>query len=138
MRENLIKLLFEESKQIWLFEELEKRGIDMTRIAVQNSAIVFDIIGFPADNTADYDINTLNGMPHNPSAGKKIDENYFCRDWLFNQFWTTFESIEKKQKIEVTDNGLKLVEEADEKLAMEKLKEYVDWLYKEYYDYNSK
>ncbi len=40
--------------------------------------------------------------------------------------------IDKKQKIEVTDKGLKLVEYNDEKLIIEKLGEYVDWLFKGY------
>jgi hypothetical protein len=137
MKESLVKLLFEEYKQICLFRELEKKGIDLNNIAVQNSEIVLDLVGFPEDNTLEYDLNSMNEIEHNPNGGKKLDDDIFCRDWLFNPYYDLIDSIEKKQKIEVTDKGLKLVEEDDEILALEKISEYVDWLYKEFYNWKS-
>lgn len=56
MKESLIKLLFEEYKQICPFNDLEKRGIEMNNVTVNNSDIVCNLIGFPKDNTLDYDI----------------------------------------------------------------------------------
>jgi hypothetical protein len=56
MKESLIKLLFEDYKQICLFNDLEKRGIEMNNVIVNNSDIVYDLIGFRKDYTLDYDI----------------------------------------------------------------------------------
>ncbi|MHB0756830.1 hypothetical protein [Polaribacter sp. M15] len=128
----MINLLFEEYKQICLFEELENKGLDLTRITVKNSDIVLDLIGFPKDNTLQYDINALNGLEHNPKNGKVPDDDLFCRDWLYDKYYDMVESIEKKQKIEVADKGLKMVEYDDEVLIKKKLDAFVDWLYLEY------
>lgn len=132
MKSSLINLLFEEYKQICLFEELENKGLDLTRITVKNSDIVLDLIGFPKDNTLQYDINALNGLEHNPKNGKVPDDDLFCRDWLYDKYYDMVESIEKKQKIEVADKGLKMVEYDDEVLIKKKLDAFVDWLYLEY------
>lgn len=132
MKSSLINLLFEEYKQICLFEELENKGLDLTRITVKNSDIVFDLIGFPKDNILQYDINALNGLEHNPKNGKVPDDDLFCRDWLYDKYYDMVESIEKKQKIEVADKGLKMVEYDDEVLIKKKLDAFVDWLYLEY------
>ena len=86
MKSSLINLLFEEYKQICLFEELENKGLDLTRITVKNSDIVLDLIGFPKDNTLQYDINALNGLEHNPKNGKVPDDDLFCRDWLYLEY----------------------------------------------------
>tara|TARA_R110001592_G_scaffold111265_2_gene308175 strand:- start:3064 stop:3471 length:408 start_codon:yes stop_codon:yes gene_type:complete len=132
VKSSLINLLFEEYKQICLFEELENKGLDLTRITVKNSDIVLDLIGFPKDNTLQYDINALNGLEHNPKNGKVPDDDLFCRDWLYDKYYDMVESIEKKQKIEVADKGLKMVEYDDEVLIKKKLDAFVDWLYLEY------
>ena len=131
MREALIKLLFEEYKQICLFEDLEKKGIEMTRVAVDNLDAVIDLVGFPSDNTLHYDILAMNGQPHDPDNGLAPDDNLFCRDWLYDKHFDITDSIDKIQKIEVTDKGLKMTEVDDERLIKEKLGKYVDWLYKE-------
>ncbi|UNY99867.1 hypothetical protein MQE36_05840 [Zhouia spongiae] len=132
MKESLVKLLFEEYKQICLFEELESKGIDLNRITVRNSEIVLDLIGFPKDNTRDYDFNVLNGQEHNPLRGKVPDDDLFCRDWLYEKYHDIITSIEKKQRIDVTDKGLKMVEYDDEVLIKSELKAFIDWLYSEY------
>lgn len=132
MKSSLVNLLFEEYKQECLFEELEKKGIDLTKVTVQLIDIVLDLIGFPKDNTKDYDFNVMNGAEHNPKLGKLPDDNLFCRDWLYNKYFDIIETIEKKQKIEVTDKGLKMVEYNDETLIKSKLSDFVDWLYLEY------
>lgn len=132
MKENLVDLMFEEFKQECLFEELQQKGIDLTRIVVQNFSIVLDMIGFPKDNKKEYDINVLMGRAHNPEFGKLPDDNFFCRDWLYEEFYDIILSIEKKQKIEVTDKGLKMIEYNDEALIKSKLSDLVDWLFLEY------
>jgi hypothetical protein len=132
MKDSLVALLFEEFKQECLFDELEKKGIDLTNITVQIYDIVLDLVGFPKDNTKDYDFNALNGLDHNPKFGKLPDDALFSRDWLINKYYDTIQTIEKKQKIEVTDKGLKMLEYNDEALIKSKLNDFVDWLYLEY------
>lgn len=134
MKESLVNLLFEEYKQICLFDDLAKKGIDLNSILVQNSEIVFDLVGFPKDNTTEYDFHMVNGFPHDPKNGKMVDDKMFCRDWLIDKYYDLVDSIEKKQKIEVVEKGLRMVEYNDEKLIKEKLLEFVDWLYQEYED----
>ncbi len=132
MKDSLVNLLFEEYKQECLFGELVQRGIDLTNVTVQIYDIVLDLVGFPKDNTKDYDFNVLNGVEHNPKLGKLPDDALCCRDWLYNKYYDIMESIEKKQKIEVTNKGLKMIEYNDEVLIKNKLSEFVDWLYLEY------
>ena len=132
MKNSLTDLLYEEYKQSCLFDELEKRGIDMSNITVNNFRIVLDLIGFPRDNTDDYDFDVLNGLPHNPNNGKKPDDNMFCDDWLWGEYVDALHSIDKVQKIVVTDKGLKIIEEDDEMYVKSKLREFIEWLYEEY------
>jgi hypothetical protein len=132
MKDSLVNLLFEEFKQECLFEELEQKGIDLTKVSVQIYDIVLDLIGFPKDNTKDYDFNALNGLEHNPKLGKLLDDNLCCRDWLYDKYYDTIQTIEKKQKIEVIGKGLKMVEYNDEELIKSKLSNFIDWLYLEY------
>ncbi|QOD61101.1 hypothetical protein H9I45_01270 [Polaribacter haliotis] len=132
MKDSLVNLLFEEFKQECLFEELEQKGIDLTKVSVQIYDIVLDLIGFPKDNTKNYDFNALNGLEHNPKLGKLPDDDLCCRDWLYDKYYDTIQTIEKKQKIEVTDKGLKMIEYNDEELIKSKLNDFVDWLYLEY------
>ena len=132
MKDSLVDLLFEEFKQESLFEELEQKGIDLTKISVKIYDIVLDLIGFQKDNTSTYDFNVLNGLEHNPKLGKLPDDDLCCRDWLYDKYYDMIQTIEKKQKIEVTDKGLKMVEYNNEELIKSKLSEFVDWLYLEY------
>ncbi|WP_026776118.1 hypothetical protein [Polaribacter sp. Hel_I_88] len=132
MKDSLVNLLFEQFKQECLFEELEQKGIDLTKVSVQIYDIVLDLIGFPKDNTREYDFNVLNGAEHNPKFGKLPDVDLCCRDWLYDKYYDTIQTIEKKQKIDVTDKGLKMVEYNDEALIKSKLNGFVDWLYLEY------
>lgn len=132
MKDSLVNLLFEEFKQECLFDELEQKGIDLTKVSVQIYDIILDLVGFPKDNTKDYDFNVLNGLEHNPKFGKLPDDGLCCRDWLYDKYYDMIQTIEKKQKIEVTDKGLKMVEYNDEELIKSKLNDFVDWLYLEY------
>jgi len=126
MKESLVKLLFEEYKQTRLFDELEQKGIDLTNITIKNLDIVCDILGFPP--------NTYFKRFVNPDTGR-LEEIYnkdgFDREPIYLKFDGIYDSIEKIQNIEVTDNGLKMTEHEDEALAIKKISEYVDWLYQE-------
>lgn len=78
MKENLVNLLYEEYKQIVLFEELEKKGICMNDILVNNSKIVFDIIGFPKEGLAVVGKNDVKGIN---------------RDWVLDKFYETIKGL---------------------------------------------
>lgn len=133
MKASLIKLLFEEYKQNCLFSEFEKLGLDMRNLTVNNFDIVLDLVGFPKDNTTEYDFDLINYGEGSRDESKKIPDAYvFCRDWLSDKYYDMTFSIKKVQKIEVTDNGLRMTEHDDVKLIREVLAEYVDWLYQEY------
>jgi len=77
-------------------------------------------------------ISSINGFPHNPDNGLEADDNLFCRDWLYDKYYNIISSIDQVQKIEVTDNGLKMTEHDDQKLTKATLNEFVDWLFREY------
>ncbi len=132
MKEILNKLLLEEYRQISLFSDLEKRGVDITHLVVNNTDIVYDLIGFPKGNAMDYDPNVLYKLRSDGKKGIKLDDHQFSRDWLDRKYYDVINSIEKIQKIEVCDKGLKLTEYDDENLIKEKLNEFIDWLYQEY------
>lgn len=126
MKEHLVRLLLEEYKQQCLFEELERKGISLANICVNNLAIVLDIIGFPPDNTREY---SLNGEP---SEKKQVDDNLFCRDWLTERYFETFTALANQQKVCVTDHGLQIESGADKDTVQEQWAGYIDWLYSEF------
>lgn len=132
MKDSLVNLMFEEYKQECLFADLQEKGIDLTRIVVQNFGIVLDLIGFPKDNTKDYDFNTHIEGEYSSESGKLPDDNLYSRDWLYDKYYDIILTVEKKQSIEVTDKGLKMIEYNDEALIKFKLGDFVDWLYLEY------
>lgn len=137
MKACLINFLLEEYKQVSLFEEISEKGVDLNNLAVNNLAIVLDLIGFPRDNSSEYDLNILNDLPHDSESGKNPDQDLFIRDWLYDKFYDLFNVLEKKQTIAVTDKGLILIESEDEALIRQKLAEYIDWLYVEFQNLDS-
>jgi hypothetical protein len=118
MKKHLVNLLLEEYKQQCLFDELEKKGIVLATICVNNLSIVFDIIGFPSDNSID----------------SENQEDVFCRDWLTDKYFETFRTLATQQKVCVTDNGLQIESGADQETVIQQLNAYVDWLYVEFND----
>lgn len=132
MKENLVDLLLEEYKQMSLFNELSTKGIELSNVLVKNSNIVLDLIGFPKDNSREYDLYVIDGLNHDPKRGRYPDKNLFIRDWLFDEYYKIIDSIEMKQDITVTDKGLKVTEEKDELVIKQKLDEYINWLFVEY------
>ena len=58
---HLVDLLFEQFKQEKYFEQFEQSGIEFSsEILVDNLEIILDLIGFPEDNTLEYDLDCLN------------------------------------------------------------------------------
>ena len=56
LKQVLIRILMEFYKQELAFCELEKKGVHLAPLLVKNMEIVFDVIGFPRDNSDDYDV----------------------------------------------------------------------------------
>lgn len=134
MKEHLIKLLLEQYKQECLFEELAHKGIQFGNICVDNLAVVLDIIGFPPDNTLEYDfLYYLNTGGEQREENKKIPDNErFCRDWLDEKYFEITRELFNQQKIVVTDKGLQIEKGAGLDLVLEKFSHFIDWLYEEY------
>lgn len=138
MKEHLVELIFEEYKQICICVDLLTKGIDLEGFRVNNLDIVISLIGFPNDNSLEYDWDSIEGLPHNPKNGKIVDENLFVRDWLYDPYIELMDSIEKIQSFEVTKRGLVVKAQNDEILVKGKLHKYVDWLMQEYDKHRSK
>lgn len=89
LKEHLVNLLLEQFKQELFYEQLEEYGIRIDNyIIVNNLDIVCDIIGFPPDNTLEYDFEYLNSPSEEMSDGNKKlpDEKIFCRDYLLDKY----------------------------------------------------
>lgn len=72
--------------------------------------IALDMIGFPPDNSAEFDYAILNGL--GPS-GKRTDfDNLFCRDHLYN-------------------NSI-IGDYSSDSIHFDTVEEYVEWLYNEF------
>jgi len=134
MKEHLVNLLLEEYKQHCLFDELQSKRIGLMDICVNNLDIVIDIIGFPRDNTTDYDFT--GGMKDEKK--KTVDDDLFCRDWLMDKHYEMFSTLSNQQKVCVTDKGLQIASGADNDTVRTKLLEYIEWLYLEYEQFKSR
>lgn len=64
-------------------EELESMGVSLSFVDNEKLwNIALDLIGFPEDNSREFDFMALNG--HEPE-GKRVDiDNLFSRDWLMD------------------------------------------------------
>lgn len=122
LQKHLVNLLFEEfvlRAYSMKFEESE------SSINTPESSniwdIVVDIIGFPIDNTLDYDFN------------KKIhDDLYFCRDHLADDYYERTNSLAEEVEVFINYEGIKLVNEQQEPLIKSLLLGHIEWLYFEY------
>lgn len=104
----LIKLQVECLKQTEKYESVNLNINILGNYELLNIAL--DIIGFPADNSAEFDYSILNGQ--NPS-GKRTDfDNLFCRDYLY-------------------DNSI-IGEFTPDSPHFETVEEYIEWLYNEF------
>lgn len=72
--------------------------------------LALDIIGFPADNSSEFDFSILNGQEN---GGLRTDfRNLFCRDYLY-------------------DNSI-IGEFSSDSTQFETVEEYIEWLYNEF------
>lgn len=72
--------------------------------------VALDIIGFPSDNSSEFDYSILNGQK--PDGRRTDFDNLFCRDYLY-------------------DNSI-IGEFTPDSPAFEDIETYVDWLYNEF------
>jgi len=130
MKQHLVNLLIEEFKQRCFFDDLATKGIDLKHICVDNFEIVLDLIGFPKDNTLEYDFQHINSGGEIRDESKKIvDDDYFCRDkWSF-KYGDVSDKLLKSYKVKLTGMGIQFGSDAYSKKVELKLSAFVDWLY---------
>lgn len=115
MKQHLVNILYIQYKLYELFEEEE---IYYDEDIYDNFGVVLDIIGFPKDNSEEYDFGGQLGNPFDSTKGKLMDDDLFCRDYLYQHFSEVIsDSIEKVGN--------------DETLIKEQFTHFVNWLYKE-------
>lgn len=71
-------------------EQLEKLGLKLDfRWDESVADIALDLIGFPKDNSANFDFSHLNNPEFvKPNPEKRNDfDNMFCRDWLDDEIY---------------------------------------------------
>lgn len=118
MKQHLVNLLYIQYKNEDELNKLFHEDIDAYEAAVDNVGVVLDIIGFPKDNSEEYDFGGQAGTPYNPEKGKLMDDDLFCRDYLYQHF------------SEINSDGIQKLTN-DETLIKEQFSNFVDWLYKE-------
>lgn len=124
-REHLVKLLLEQYKQECLWAELKERGLIFGNISVNNLDIVLEMIGFKKDNPADDDPDDRDEESEN--------EDIPGEQWSTHLHEKYFEMTGAipRQRILITDKGLRIERGTGLQLVMKKLTHYTDWLYTE-------
>lgn len=99
---------------------MEESGVDIDLFGnYQLLEVALSLIGFPEDNTQEFDFDLLNGQPAN---GMRPDfDNMFCREWLTSEFH------------ERASNPLLKISPED---LPQVVASYTDWLYAEYEESN--
>ena len=131
LKELLVKILLAQYVQERTFLELEKRGAYFGNLLVKNMEIVFDAVGFPEDNSHEYDYRFELGGPRDESK-KLIDDNCFASDWLEDYYHELTTDVIAEKSIVVTDEGFDITDASNLHIVSEKLGMYVDWLYEQY------
>ncbi|MBU1821621.1 MAG: hypothetical protein KKG00_08945 [Bacteroidetes bacterium] len=130
MKNHLVNLLLEQFKQDYLVSRLDELGIEMQVASVDIVPIVFDIVGLPADNTADYYHAYEEGMPGTVGK-KKFDSDYCSRQWLLERYHETVTPLLKKVRIAAVSRGLTFSDAREEEKVVATLADYVEWLYEQ-------
>lgn len=117
MKKHLVNLLFEEYKQQCLFDELAKKGVELIGICINNLDVIYDIIGFPQENSTN-------------------DTKLFSRDILFHKYYEIYKELTIQQKIYVSNKGLQIESGAETETVKKGLLEYIDWLYDKFSQLN--
>ncbi|MCU0427004.1 MAG: hypothetical protein MUF71_15405 [Candidatus Kapabacteria bacterium] len=141
MKNHLVNLLLEAYKLSELERKLAAMGIDASHAfgSFDIAEIVFDIIGFPEDNTLEYSWKPIAGIDDGEKEyrivnGQKVelrdeDENLFARDWLNDKLFEVF-TDENNRKITINEDGY-FLNDIDLEKVKANLSEFVDWLYNE-------
>ncbi|MCE7042829.1 hypothetical protein [Dyadobacter sp. CY312] len=138
LKPHLVDLLLEDYKQRTVFKELKSLGIDLTNIRVNNYDIVLDIIGFPRDNSGEYNLYPFSHPGQEKQTGKKeIDEGFFSRDWLWDKNYEVGTALIEIQDIEITEKGLLIKPVSSDLKEKEELNKLVDWLFEQWDAYQS-
>ncbi|MDB4926758.1 hypothetical protein [Mucilaginibacter sp.] len=124
LKPHFIDLLFEEYKLSSFIWKMMSFGVNMERVDVKNYDIVLDMIGFPADNTLEFNMRDVDY--DNPP------ENFFCRDWLDNTFADMAMELNDNREIVLSENGLQIKEGDDEAIVKQAISDHIDWLFAEY------
>lgn len=135
LKELLIDFLMEQYKQEVLVTELDMKGIYLSKLLVQNLEIVLDVIGFPRDNSEEYDCrHEAFGEPRDESK-KLIDDDYFPDDWLKDHYYSLTQDLSEEKNIVVTEEGVDVSKVDNLHKVREKMSEYIDWLHIEFEKY---
>ena len=137
LKDFMVKVILEFYKQELLVSKLDKQGIYLKSLLVKNLEVVFDVIGFPKDNSEEYDIrHEYLGLTRDESK-KLIDADFFADDWLQEHYYDMTRELSEEKKIIVTEEGIDISEANNLPRVSEKIAEYIDWLYEEYEKYKS-
>ena len=131
MKNHLVNLLFEEFKLFELSNKLNAIGIDANQLLgnFKIASIVFDLMGFPEDNSAYYsefaagEFATIKGQR---VQLKKMDENYCSRDFLERLYEVFMEA--DNRAVQVSREGY-FLNNIDDQVVKKRLTRHVDWLY---------
>lgn len=115
LKEHLADLIIIQHRQVLLFPLLQGRlpQTDIASLAVDNLAVVLDIIGFPKDNSS---------FTNDDAA------EYFSRFWLKIRYYDFMFAAEAEEVI-VTPEGLKFETQEIEDVVRLQAHKYLDWLY---------
>jgi hypothetical protein len=132
MKKHLVSLLMLEYLHLKMTEKVERSGfIKIEWIANYDIwSIVVDMVGFPKDNTpiSEFFQNSL-----------KVDadnDEMFCRDWLMKEWFRVCRERMPEPEIIFNHTGLCLADKESEAFYKGVIGGYVDWLYKEFNDWN--
>jgi hypothetical protein len=132
LKHHLVKLLLEEYKLDSQLDELENMGFDLSSLEVNNLAVVLDIIGFPPENSF-IEIEKFDEEGKKLTLNKRsTDEDFFCRDDLFDKYYKIAGQLRDQKKVMVTTKGLKISSGIDTPEVEEALLQYIEWLYEEF------
>lgn len=132
MKNHLINLLFEEFKLFELSNKLNAIGIDANHLLgnFKIASIVFDLVGFPEDNSAYYsefaagEFAVVKGQR---VQLKMMDENYCSRDFLDERLYEVFMEADNRA-VQISSEGY-FLNDIDDHVVKTRLAKYVDWLY---------
>jgi hypothetical protein len=124
LKPHFINLLFEEYKLLSFIWKMMTYGVNMERLDVKNHDVVCDMIGFPEDNTLEFNLGEIDY--ENPP------ENFFCRDWLSNTFADLEMELSENREVLLSENGLQIKEGNDEAIVRQAISDHVEWLFTEY------